>query len=333
MSRVDSLGELERNTVWKDKRALDPGWIPYGFRPPVVSEERMHVVTGPKGSGTSTVANRLVREMAHRSGAKVFRTDMRNGECDHAVIVQLYRHVDNTFTGQGFSGLRLANLFQRRLAAMGQPSIVWFDNVRMGPDNSTLWSLFLNLSALPSNVSVVISGESDPTTSLGNVVDRVVLGSPRAREIRSVAEALCKEAFQVLPRQEVLQSLTDAMSCNGRSLSRTAETLRVAGERAETRGAAQVELVDLTPLPREHGRRQNPEEVDRAIVEGVRALEKGKPVPAGKLVQYVGRGASLVRRHLAQLERKGVLVRTVKQGGDGGTRSLVTLARSILEVG
>ncbi|MDG7029853.1 MAG: hypothetical protein JRN38_06360, partial [Nitrososphaerota archaeon] len=211
MSRVDSLGELERNTVWKDKRALDPGWIPYGFRPPVVSEERMHVVTGPKGSGTSTVANRLVRELAHRSGAKVFRADMRNGEGDHAAMVQLYHHVDSTFNGQGFSGPYLAVLFQRRLAAMEQPIIIWFDNVRKGSENSTLWSQFLDTPTLPSHVSVVISGEDDATSSMVAAVDRVVMGSPEPREIRSVAEALCKEAFQVLPRQEVLQSLTDAM--------------------------------------------------------------------------------------------------------------------------
>lgn len=49
----------------------------------------------------------------------------------------------------------------------------------------------------------------------------------------------------------------------------------------------------------------------------------GKPVPAGKLVQHIGRGASLVRRHLAQLELKGVLTRRVTIGGSGGTRSMV----------
>lgn len=87
MSRVQSLGELERKTIWKNKRALEPGWVPYGFRPPVVGEARIHAVTGPRGSGTSTVANRLVRELAGRSGAKVFRADMRNGEGDHAIMV------------------------------------------------------------------------------------------------------------------------------------------------------------------------------------------------------------------------------------------------------
>ena len=252
----------------------------------------------------------------------MYRADMRNGEGDHGVMVQLYHHFDSTFNGQGFSGPRLTVLFQRRLAAMGQPAVVWFDNVRKGTDNSALWSLFLNPSTLPSNVSVVISGEPDPTVSIGKAVDRMVLGAPGPREIRNVAEALCKEAFQIFPEQEVLQCLTDAMSCNGRSLSRTATTLRIAGERAEARGYGRVELVDLSPLPREHGRRQNPEEVDRAIVEGVRTLGKGKPVPAGKLVQHIGRGASLVRRHLAQLEQKGVLVRTVKQGGDRSSTAI-----------
>ena len=328
MSRIQCLGEHESKTVWKNKSALEPGWVPYGFRSPVVGEEGIHVVAGPRGSGTSTVASRLVRELRVRlgAGAKVFRADMCNGECDHGVMVQLNHHVDSAFTGQGFSGSRLAILFQRRLAVMGQPVVVWFDNVRRGADNSTLWSLFLDTSILPSNVSVAISGESDPTNYLGKVVDRVVLSAPGPREIRNVAEVLCREAFHVLPGQEFLQSLTDAMICNGRSLSRTAGALRVAGERAESRGATQVELGDLTPLPRETGRKHGSEEIDRQIMGAVRTLGKGQEVPVGDLVRHLARTPSLVRRHLAQLERKGLLVRRVTVGGVGGTRSVVTLA-------
>lgn len=333
MSRIESLGDNERKNLWSNKGALEPGWIPYGSRPPIVGEERVHTVTGPRGSGTSTAANRLVRELAARSGAKMFRADMRNGEGDHAIMVQLYRHLDDTFEGKGFSGPYLALLFRRRLAAMGGPVILWFDNVRKGTHNSALRSLFWDSSALPSNVNVIISGETDPTNAMGEVVGRVVLSAPGPQEIRCVAETLCREAFKAPPGQEVLQSLTDAMSCNGRSLSRTATVLRMAGERAEARGASQVELVDLSPLPREHGRRQSPEEMDMAIMDAVRKLRNGGPVPVGELVPHIGRSSSLVRRHLAQLERKGILVRNVTMGGAGGTRSLVSLGKSIVEAG
>jgi DNA-binding transcriptional ArsR family regulator len=329
MSRIENHGELEHEAIWKNKKALEPGWVPYGFRSPVAGGDRIHAVIGPRGSGTSTVANRLVHELTVRSHARFFQADMCNGEGDHGIMVQLYRNLDSTFDGQGFSGLRLAVLFQRRLAAMEQPAVVWFDNVRKGSDNSTLWSLFLDSSALSPNASVVISGETDPTVCLGTGVDRVVLSSPGPREIRNVAEALCREAFRALPEQEVLQNLTDTMSCNGRSLSRTAAILKVAGERAEARGASRVELVDLSPLPRELGRRQNPEEVDRAIVEAVRKLGKEKSVPAGDLVRYIGRNDSLVRRHLRSLEEKGVIVRKVIIGGSGGTRSTVSLSANL----
>ncbi len=312
-----------RTNVWKNKRALEAGWIPYGFPPPVIGEERIHAVTGPRGSGTSTVANQVARDLARRSGARVFRVDMRNVAGDHGAMVQLYRQVDSTFTGKGLSGQYLAVLFHRRLAAIGQPVVLWFDNVGNPCEIPALRSMFLEPTALPPDVRVVVSGEVDPTASRG--VGRVVLEAPGPQKIRSVAEGLCREAFRVTPGPEVLENLTDAMSCNGRSLSRAARTLRDAGERAEARGAMRVELVDLSPLPREPGRRHGPEEVDREILGAVRALGRGQEVSVGALVRHLARPPSLVRRHLATLERKGLLVRRVRVGGMGGSRSLVSL--------
>jgi hypothetical protein len=342
--------------LWKDRWALERPWGPAGSLVGVAVEEIYEVagargpgpewkvlaVTGPSGCGTSTVAGRVVRVLScspfagrRDRAVRVLRVDLRKCRTDHQALVELFAHFDAQFTGKGFSAGQLAVLLSRRLRAEGTPFVLWLDNSRSTPSLPLLWSLFdpEEVEWVPG-LRVVISGCFDPTQSAreGPEIRRIAVRPPTPAELRARISELCQQSFAWPPAPEVVTLVVERTRARGVGLAAAVELVREAGERAEARGASRVEEGDIG-FPHLPDGRRKPLLVDAAILECLR--KQGRRLPMSllhrRVTEHLGQdgrrppSASLLRRHVAALEARGMLSREFSLGGDGGSRSWVSL--------
>jgi len=99
-------------------------------------------VTGPRGTGTSTVARRAARTVADLLRAlpaagppRVLPVRVAGLRGTHGVASALLRHLDAGFDGRGFSVVEILAGFLRRLRREGRPTVLVLDDLGVGaPD-------------------------------------------------------------------------------------------------------------------------------------------------------------------------------------------------------
>ncbi len=311
------------------------------------------MVTGPSGSGTSTVARRAARTTAdllraHSGGAPPQVLPVRTAGLrgTHGVASALLRHLDAGFDGRGFSVVEILAGFLRRLRREGRPSVLVFDDLGIGaPDLGPVLRALGNpdrflpegecgipptwtiLAGTPDGFRAVESSLGG-TVPLGRAVhlppysDRVLGEIVRDRAERSLGRPVAPE----LVHRIVIKAVED-----GASAQVALDLLRrelVGGARAgRTRlpfgvGPAPVAVEPHVVRAIEmavRGREARVGEVRRREAEFAEA-EGNRPLPATTLW-----------RRIVRLEQAGYLRREIRPGGMGGTRSVVRVLMPVDE--
>jgi hypothetical protein len=312
------------------------------------------MVLGPRGSGTSTLARLAARAWAESQPASsgaggVVQAIVRPGEVHGAqgVAGELLRALDPEYELRGFSVSELLAGFLRRLRSTRRPAVVVLDDLGPGvPDLSRLVSGILDPDGfLPEG------GQEIPPLGL------VLAGSIEA--LRAVAKAkwtsqLESRAVRLLPYTEAELTVI-AKDRAERALGRSvpAEWVeRVVRRAARDNGSAAraVEVLRrelVGPVVSELGpvysnSASGPElEIEPPLLSALGQLEEGVPVRIGELRD---RTTDLARSHgstpmpattfwrrIVRLERAGLVRRSVRTGGSGGSLSTVVLVRPLGE--
>ena len=357
---VHHLGTLPapHQILWRDRRVVDRAWgapALVGREEVLAAQERelraaldLHgravvSVVGPRGAGTSSIAERAVATFAERFLGRrsplVLRVEVSQCRTPGLLVKALFRRIDPDFQGQGASTEFLSMLLLRRLRTLGRPAVVWLDQAHSsGEFGRVARAIARPQEVLPEGVSglppllVLVSGGRDLVPEEIETVRTQVppLQGPALLEAIRARAAL---AFNVPPGPEIVGAWADLAVASGRGLSIVGDLLSEAGVRAEARGSLRVDLEDValpSCLPR-HG--SDAEGFEAALLDILRAA--AGPFAVGELRRRLAvrcgevglRAPTQARlwRHLVGLERKGVVRREVRMGGAGGSATLVSL--------
>ncbi|MDG6913210.1 MAG: hypothetical protein JRN35_09060 [Nitrososphaerota archaeon] len=317
--------------------ASSPGEIP-----------RLVVLEGPRGAGTSTLAGELVDQvkrtwrLSAREDPVVVHVDVSSlnhtkGDPSRGVATAILDRFNQGVQVQGSSTGRVVWWALRRIAVQSKPVVVWLDQVHEG--TQTLAEVMEPLLE-PERVMetgfhlppflVVVSGRGK--ANLGSWPDAVPTKWIHVPLLpRAVLEEVVLDRARSLGCEISLGAVSkvlDIMVTRGRGLSILAEVLQA----AEKPGRAITQASISTPRVRARGK------ADRQALE-VRVLEiirgAGGQLTMGELMEQVTRdltqkgeahrAASSVRRLTVRLEQLGLVERQVTLGGEGGTRSTLSL--------
>ena len=349
--------------LWRDRSVLERSWTPpvlvgrgaelarleSTVLPKLAGGEAVAVsISGPRGSGTSTVAAHqvgTVQTRLTRPGPKgtplLSRADVSACRTPLALVTALFRGIDPAFIGRGASTEFLTLLLARRIRTVGRPTLIWLDQVRQsGLDVSrVLRPLAHPEQLLPEGPAglptllLVASGTADILPDDPELV-RTELRPLPARDLCKAIMTRANLAFSAPPSLEAVEAIATLSISRGWGLSMVGELLAEAGRRAEAREGRWLELEDVAlpaSLPRAGRDASTFEavllEVLRAAT-GVTTVGKLKRALDARCQEAGLRQPTQARlwRHLVGLERKGLLRREVRLGGTGGSRTLVTLA-------
>jgi|HubBroStandDraft_1064217.scaffolds.fasta_scaffold37911_2 hypothetical protein len=302
-------------------------------------------VSGPPGSGTSTVARRaartvadLVRATSTTGAPRVIplRTSGLRGA--HGVASALLRLLDDGFDGRGFSVNEILAGFLRRHRRDGRAGVLVLDDLGIGgPDLGPL------LRALGNPDRFLPEGENGipPTWT-------ILAGTPegiRAAEGSLVGQYSLGAPTRLAPYPErVLENIVRDRA--ERSLGRPVpDTLvaRVVLRAVEEGGSAAVALDHLrrelvggsrsrrAPLP--FGLLAPPVAVEPHVVRAIESAVRGREARVGEVRRWEAEfaesegcrplPATTLWRRIVRLEQAGYLRREIRPGGVGGTRSVV----------
>lgn len=359
---VMRLGLVMR--FWADRAVLDECSMPRGRANAGIASEimsasgmgagqtpRVVAVTGQSGSGTTTVAGRVIQLASHvmaqsNSGVRptILRINMRKVRGSHALLVRLFARFVTEFSGRGFSSQYLTELFCRRLSVEATPIVIWFDNVGKNEDVKVIWTTLIQRSCqLEWPHRIVFSGTFDPSATVAerpDAISRIHVERPTPDDLLTVLRSLCAEALAVQPSQGTLLAMRERLLSSGKGLSKAPQLIREAGEKAERRGSDRIEEHDVTFL------KPSREKIDTVslnatIMESLRISGKGRRLSVGELNAEIAErlrksgirvpSACHVRRRLSRLEAEGLISREVVLGGNGGTRSYVSLSPSLTD--
>ena len=300
-------------------------------------------IQGPRGVGTSALAQEYVSELRAQLNGRdpvIIRVDVSAQNCpggdpSYGVAAALLQHFQPDAPVKGASRDRIMWWFLRRVMAGGRPVILWLDQLR--PNVRSLESIvgpLLNPRALLEDarglppIFLALSGNGD--AGLDGGVKRIHVPHLPVGTIREILEARVRQTGRVWT-PEALGKLTDIMTTRGNSLSVMDEVLTAAVKRAGCH-AIIVEQDVAPPSSRERTRVSKRQAELRLL--GVLRTAGGK-LPMGQLVDELGRAFSSegesapspsnVRRWTARLQTLGTVKRSVVMGGDGGSRSVVSL--------
>ena len=300
-------------------------------------------VVGPRGAGTSSIAERAVATFAERFLGRrsplVLRVEVSQCRTPGLLVKALFRQIDPDFQGQGASTEFLSMLLLRRLRTLGRPAVVWLDQAHSsGEFGRVARAIARPQEVLPEGTAglppmlVLVSGGRDLVPEEIETV-RTQVPPLRGPSLLEAIRARAALAFHLPPGPEVLRAWADLVVASGQGLSILGDLLAEAGARAEARGSLRVELEDValpSCLPR-HG--SDAEGFEAALLDVLRAA--AGPFAVGdtrrRLAVRCGdvglRAPTAARlwRHLVGLERKGLVRREVRLGGAGGSRTLVSL--------
>jgi hypothetical protein len=312
------------------------------------------IVLGPRGSGTSTLARLGARSWAEGQPLGVGPVGVVQVTIRPAAVHgsqgaagELLRALDPEYELRGFPVSELLAGFLRRLRTSQRPAVVVIDD--LGPDAPDLSRLVAGLvnpgGFLPEG------GDGVPPIAV------VLAGAPdglRAISKTQLPRLLSPHTVQLLPYTET--ELTAIVRDRAeRSLARSvpAEWVERVVRRAVRDHGSATRAVDL--LRRELVGRDVSElgpvypssgegtqiSIEPPLLSALGQLEEGVPVRIGELRE---RATDLARNHgepalpattfwrrIVRLERAGLVRRTVRTGGSGGSLSTVVLVRPLGE--
>jgi len=303
------------------------------------------VVLGGRGVGTSTVARLAVRRAAEElrraaplSPPWILRTRVRSHRSTHGVAAELLQAVDPTVSAKGFHPTELVAGLLRRVRRSGRPALVVIDDV--GPGGPDL--------------SIPLKGLLDPTRFLPEGDDAVpdvrvvVVGVPEARAAWETLDRIAPGGAVRIPlaelsREDRSEILRDRVS---RALGQPAESGwngRLA-EKALDRpnglaGAMEYlrrEMLgrSILPTPGAPSAGSSPM-IEPPLLAALRRAAEKRRVSIADLRRWeaefaLAEGArplpsTTFWRRIVRLESVGWVRREVRNGGPGGSRSLVEL--------
>jgi RecA/RadA recombinase len=348
--------------LWRNPRALDRTWVPpslIGCDEILPRQEttvlsgltpgrRVAVsISGPRGSGTSTVAAHLVGTAQARltrpepkGTPLLLRADVSACRTPLALVTALFRDIDPAFIGRGASTEFLTLLLARRIRTVGRPTIIWLDQVR--PTSLDVSRVLRPLAhpeqllpegpaGLPTML-LVTSGATDALPDDPEII-RTELRPLQSRDLCKAIMTRANVAFNAPPSLEAVEAIASLSISQGWGLSMVGELLAEAGRRAEARGGRWLEVEDVTlpaSLPRAGRDASGFEAVLLEVVRaatGVTTVGKLKRALDARCREAGLRQPTQARlwRHLVGLERKGLVRREVRVGGAGGSRTEVAL--------
>ena len=348
--------------LWRDSRVIKRSWK----APLLVGREKLLAVqeqtvrnalaggdraavsvVGPRGSGTSSIAECAVATFSERFlGRKaplVLRVDTSQCRTPGLLVKALFRQIDPAIQLGGASTEFLSMLLLRRLRSLARSALVWLDQVHAtGEFGRVARALARPQEVLPEGTDglppllLVASGSREIVPEVADTV-RVAAPPLQGADLLETLRARAALAFQTPPLPEVLRAWADLTVASGWGLAMVGDLLVEAGARAEARGSFRVELQDValpSSLPR-HGR--DAEGFGQTILEVLRTATGS--LTAGELRRRVAEGCTSsgmraptparLWRHVVGLERKGIVRREVRLGGSGGSRTLVSLTGEV----
>ena len=300
-------------------------------------------IRGPRGAGTSALAREYVSELRARLDGRnpvVIRVDVSAQNCpggdpSYGVATSLLRHFQPDAPVKGASRARIMWWFLRRVLAEGRPVIVWLDQLR--PTIRSLGSVMgplLNPGTLLGDggelpkVFLVLSGCGD--FGLNGSVKRIQVPALSVGPIHEILEDWTRQTGRFWD-PVTLQKVKDIFATRGNSLSVMEEVLKAAVQRAGCHVI--ITEGDVIPPAAKGKPRANMHNVDLCVLEALRRA--GGKMSTGQLSQELAKGFlqagepkptdSSIRRWMVRMQRLGMVERRVKMGGDGGTRSVVSI--------
>ncbi len=348
--------------LWRDRRVAESTWrapVLVGREELLANQERVlrgalgHeyraalAVMGPRGSGTSSIAECAVATFSERFFGRrsplFLRVDTSQCRTPCLLVKALFRQIDPAIQLGGASTEFLSMLLLRRLRSLARPAVVWLDQVHAtGEFGRVARALARPQEVLPEGTDglppllLVASGSREIVPEVADTV-RVAAPPLQGADLLETLRARAALAFQTPPLPEVLRAWADLTVASGWGLAMVGDLLVEAGARAEARGSFRVELQDValpSSLPR-HGR--DAEGFGQTILEVLRTATGS--LTAGELRRRVAEGCTSsgmraptparLWRHVVGLERKGIVRREVRLGGSGGSRTLVSLTGEV----
>ena len=309
---------------------------------------RLVVLEGPRGVGTSTLAKELVDQVKRtwrlnaREDTVVVHVDVSSlnhtkGDPSRGVATAILERFNHGVQVQGSSTGRVVWWALRRIAVQSKPVVVWLDQVHEG--TGTLAEVmeplleperFVELGTKIPPILVVVSGTGQ--TEYGSWADTV---STRWMYVPLLPRSVLEEIVVARARSlgceisaDGVAKVLDIMVTRGRGLSVMAEVLQA----AEMSGRV-ITPAGISPPRVKAQSKSSRQALEVRVLETIR--EAGGQLTMGELVEQVTRDftqkgeahrtASTIRRLAVRLELLGLVKRRVTLGGDGGTRSTLSL--------
>ena len=354
MQSVSRAGANGLETGWTDSTIKGRGEILEELRELTSSPgeiPRLVVLEGPRGTGTSTLAKVLVDQVKHtwRLNARedpivihvnVSSLNHTKGDPSRGVATAILQRFNQGVQVQGSSSGRVVWWALHRIAAQSKPVIVWLDQVHEG--TRTVAEVvepllepqrFMERGAKTPPILVVVSGMGK--TESGSWAETTPV---RWFHVPQLPTAVVEEILVEWAQQsghvlspEALAKAMDIIQTRGNQLTVAEEVLRVAIAKAGCHGI--ITDADVMPPVVREKPRANKRVVELRILEAVR--KAGGEIPMGRLHREVARhlvqdgecqpSGSTLRRQTARLEQLGLVERRVVMGGEGGTRSTISL--------
>lgn len=329
---------LERVGAWARRATREP--------------PRVLALLGPRGSGTSYLAAQAASELARgltsrfaSARPRILRVDLSAQRTSHGTLTTLFQQQDPGFNGRGASTEQLALLWLRRMRTVGEPFVLWFDDRRGAWRDlpRVLTPLLEPERILPEGRSglppyaLLLAGEGPrgPWRELPGLPDVLEVAPFTRPEVGRIAlEHLARSAARPYSR-EAPPKLRDLLLADELGVSRVEELIEQAAARARREGSPCLEPRHFEPLPHEVPRVYEARRFDALLLEALASLSTTDPVPLpllrsrlSRLCPEAGLGpptpARLWRR-LTHLERKGLVRREARVGGNGGSQTRVSL--------
>jgi hypothetical protein len=312
-------------------------------------------VQGPPGSGTSSVArvaaHRLMESIRRETpGPAPLLVTVRVRWCrgTQGVAAALLLHLDDGFHPSGFHVTEIAAGFLRRLAREPRPTVIVLDDIApSAPDLFPLFRAFASpLRFLPEGADtappiwLLAAGVPNATGPWSQAARAGLFPGPPVRltaydapMVRAIVRDRLGRAFGRDPPERLLDRLARASGYEPSNAARAMESVRreLLGHAAVVPGSV------YRPAGASTAWRVEP----RIVTALGRAADSGGSARLGEVREWEARlareegvapmPATTLWRRLLRLEAEGLLRRDVRPGGSGGTRSVLTPLRPLVD--
>ena len=314
---------------------------------------KLVILEGPRGAGTTALAGKFVGQVKRtwrlnaREDPVVVHVDVSSlnhtkGDPSRGVATAILERINQGLQVQGSSTGRVVWWALRRIAVQSKPVVLWLDQVH--EDTCTLVAIvepfleperFMERGTKVPPILVVVSGTGK--TELGSWSDAISAKWIHVPLLsREILEEVVEDRARTLGCEisaDGVAKVLDIMVTRGRGLSVMNEVLQAAATEVSSSPGRAIEVGDIrTPRVSVRGKSSR-----RALEVRVLGIIRGAggELTMGELMERVTRdltqkgeahrAASSVRRLTVRLEQLGLVERRVTSGGEGGTRSTLTL--------